>query len=68
MNDHWEHLFKKAIAEYEHYMATVRSWESKKTIEESTHAPAIAKPELTRTAHPDWLQRSHCSNLESLVS
>ncbi len=25
---------RKAIADYEHYMATVGSWESKKTIEE----------------------------------
>lgn len=34
MNDYLGQQFKKAIADYEHYMATVGSWESKKTIEE----------------------------------
>jgi hypothetical protein len=32
----WEYKerFRKCIADYEYYMATVGSWESKKTIEE----------------------------------
>lgn len=34
MNDYLEQQFKKAIADYEYYMVTIGSWESKKTIEE----------------------------------
>ena len=44
MNDYLEREFKKAIADYEYYMATVGSWEFKKTIEERLEKHAkIAK-------------------------
>jgi hypothetical protein len=34
VNHHWEQLFKKHIADYQNYMATVGTWELKPTIEE----------------------------------
>jgi hypothetical protein len=33
-----EEMFRKLIADYQHYMATVGSWESKKTVEEKLAA------------------------------
>jgi hypothetical protein len=33
-----EEILRKMIADYQHYMATVGSWESKKTIEEKLSA------------------------------
>ena len=37
-NNPWLNHLKKAIADYQHYMATVGSWESKTTIEEKLAA------------------------------
>jgi hypothetical protein len=38
VNDFWRDRFNKAIADYQHYMATVGSWELKSTIEEKLAA------------------------------